>query len=147
MHWSTVILISDLIKLVGLIVLLSLGSKTACSSEPLDLHPWLLVAAVLPLATEAAYALLIFLALVTCCCFKGLKDLKKQRFCFNRHGWAIATLVWDVLSTAWMCIGIAVLVALADCPELGAAVAGVIYLGLLMTRSIVLSIIWCYKSE
>lgn len=46
-----------------------------------------------------------------------------------------------------MCIGVAVVVNLSDCFELGAAVCGVVYLGLLMTRSIVLSIIWCYKSK
>lgn len=77
MRWSTVVLISDVLKPIGLIVLLTLGTKTACTSEPLDLYPWLLVAALLPLAPEACYLLLALFALTTCCCFKLHKDLKK----------------------------------------------------------------------
>ena len=146
-RFTTLVLFTELLKVVGLIVVLVLGSKTECSSKPLDLFPWIILAAVAPLALVACYILLVLLGFAIYCCDKGLyKSMKKQRGCFNSGFWAITTLVWDVFSVTWLCIGIALTINLNQCPELDAAICGLVYLFLLGVRSMVISIMWCYNA-
>ena len=147
MRFPILVLLTDLLKIVGLAVVLALGTKSECTSEPLDLFPWLVVAAVVPLFPDVSYVLLVLFALaIYCWDHSPLKGLKKHSGCFNSTFWAIATMVWDLFSVVWLCIGIALVVRLEECPELDAAICGLVYLALLCVRSLTISIVICYKS-
>jgi hypothetical protein len=133
--WYIVLFVGVVVlRLVELIALPVLGHATNCTSNPMDLYPWLMTAAVLPSALT-----LFLLASMGCLYFFDCCDNCNRAFGHT----GVAMLIGDVVSLIWLCIGAFVAANLVDCAELGVAIFALVLLGVSVVHSIVVGIGLC----
>ena len=141
-NWPKVMLWSELVKLAGIPTVLALTVSTSCSAKPITLHGWIIMVIAL---TGIPLFWLGFVVVYFFACSCSLARVKEQLQDDQSISYRTATqsfIAWDVLSIIMFGIGIAVVTSLDECPELGGAIAGVVYLGVLIARSTVCAIGW-----
>jgi hypothetical protein len=152
MHkWRLVFHITEIIKLVALVLFPVLGGHTECEADPINLLPWLLVAGLSPIAMYILYPLGILVASPLICFFykdcsgrfdaDACNDFTSCKAIFHwSSGFFATNLAMDMFHAIWFLIGVYVLTTLSECQDFGIALFGVIYLAVLVARSLAVSI-------
>jgi len=122
---------SEFLKPVALIVIAILGHSAECETKVMDPFPWLMAAAVVPMAWLLLCATSCF---VYHECHYWNSDFMWDELC-------VMQLVVDFLfGTVWFSIGIYIASQLDGCPERGIIIASVAYFCILVGRSIAFAV-------